>query len=84
MESVWVMGVSALAVVMGRNDIRGITVAVFGAAATAFIIAYEEPALREKFGPAYVEYCRHVRRWLPRLTPFDKARMAAVPSPDLE
>ncbi len=61
-----------------------ITVAVFGAAATAFILAYEEPALREKFGGEYVEYCRHVRRWLPRLTPFDKARMAAVPSPDLE
>ena len=61
-----------------------VTIAIFVAAATVFIVAYEEPALRVKFGADYVEYCRHVRRWLPRLTPFDKARMAAVPSPDLE
>lgn len=61
-----------------------IIVAVFWTAATIFILAYEEPALREKFDGDYVDYCRHVRRWLPRLTPFDKPRTAAVPSPDLE
>ncbi len=30
-------------------------------------IFYEEPVLRTKFGPAYHEYCRNVRRWLPRV-----------------
>jgi protein-S-isoprenylcysteine O-methyltransferase Ste14 len=28
-----------------------------------FIIAYEEPALRDKFGTEYDEYRRRVRRW---------------------
>jgi protein-S-isoprenylcysteine O-methyltransferase Ste14 len=30
----------------------------------------EEPGLRRRFGPEYDEYCRHVPRWLPRLTPW--------------
>jgi protein-S-isoprenylcysteine O-methyltransferase Ste14 len=30
----------------------------------------EEPQLRERFGAAYDEYCRHVPRLLPRLRPF--------------
>ena len=32
-----------------------------------FVIGYEEPTLRRKFGAEYEEYCRHVRRWWPRL-----------------
>jgi len=32
-----------------------------------FVGFYEEPALRKKFGADYEEYCRNVRRWLPRL-----------------
>jgi len=27
-------------------------------------VAPEERYLREKFGPAYEDYCRRVRRWL--------------------
>ena len=50
----------------------------------AFILMYEEPALRAAFGEEYIDYCRHVRRWIPRLTPFDKASGAAVPSPHLD
>jgi protein-S-isoprenylcysteine O-methyltransferase Ste14 len=30
-----------------------------------FVIAYEEPALRTKFGPEYDRYCAQVHRWLP-------------------
>jgi protein-S-isoprenylcysteine O-methyltransferase Ste14 len=30
-----------------------------------FVIFYEEPTLRNKFGSDYDEYCRHVRRWWP-------------------
>jgi protein-S-isoprenylcysteine O-methyltransferase Ste14 len=29
------------------------------------------------FGADYEEYCRNVRRWIPRLTPFDKPQTAA-------
>jgi protein-S-isoprenylcysteine O-methyltransferase Ste14 len=35
-----------------------------------FVLAYEEPTLRSKFGNEYKEFCAHVRRWLPRLTPW--------------
>lgn len=31
-----------------------------------FIVCYEEPTLRQKFGEPYEQYCRHVRRWVPR------------------
>src|SRR5256885_3459358 len=30
-----------------------------------FVVAYEEPALRRKFGDSYRQYCRDVSRWLP-------------------
>ncbi|HKW62676.1 MAG TPA: isoprenylcysteine carboxylmethyltransferase family protein [Candidatus Acidoferrum sp.] len=32
-----------------------------------FVIGYEEPTLRRMFGAEYEEYCRNVRRWVPRL-----------------
>lgn len=61
-----------------------ILAAVLWVVVTAFIMVYEEPTLRRSFGDDYIEYCRHVRRWLPRLTPFDNPARAAVPSPDLD
>ena len=45
-----------------------IYLAVLFAAMNAFIIFFEEPGLRKRFGDDYVEYTRHVRRWLPRLS----------------
>src|SRR5262249_25101881 len=33
----------------------------------AFVILYEEPTLKRKFGAAYEEYCKRVPRWIPRL-----------------
>jgi len=35
-----------------------------------FVVFYEEPTLRKKFGASYQEYCRAVPRWIPRLTPW--------------
>ena len=32
-----------------------------------FVLLYEEPALRTRFGESYARYTRAVRRWLPRL-----------------
>jgi len=31
----------------------------------AFVLFYEEPALREQFGATYEKYCQTVRRWIP-------------------
>ena len=36
----------------------------------AFVRTYEEPTLRETYGPEYDEYRAAVPRWLPRLTPW--------------
>jgi protein-S-isoprenylcysteine O-methyltransferase Ste14 len=35
----------------------------------AFVVGYEEPALRRQFGDAYDAYRRRVGRWLPRVRP---------------
>ena len=35
--------------------------------AHAFIVLYEEPTLKRKFGAAYEAYLRRVPRWVPRL-----------------
>lgn len=32
----------------------------------------EEPQLRKRFGKSYINYCKEVHRWIPRLTPYKK------------
>ena len=50
---------------------------IFAAVAVIFchlwVVLYEEPTLRRKFGESYRGYCERVSRWLPRLPPPDKA-----------
>ncbi|MGH7493599.1 MAG: methyltransferase family protein [bacterium] len=36
----------------------------------AFVVLYEEPALRRQFGSSYETYRANVRRWWPRITPW--------------
>jgi protein-S-isoprenylcysteine O-methyltransferase Ste14 len=43
---------------------------VIGVAQGAFVRIYEEPTLREAYGPSYEEFCDNVPCWLPRLTPW--------------
>jgi len=43
--------------------------AVVASAFHTFVVAYEEPALRDAFGTEYASYCARVPRWLPRLRP---------------
>ena len=38
-----------------------------------FVLLHEEPSLRRRFGAEYEAYCRGVRRWRPRLTPWTGA-----------
>lgn len=40
---------------------------VFFIAANLFVMLYEEPALRARFGASYEQYARTVGRWVPRL-----------------
>jgi len=61
-------GWTGLWVIFGRANQAALIVALGAVAAVAlFVRFYEEPALREKFGAEYGEYCRNVPRWLPRL-----------------
>jgi protein-S-isoprenylcysteine O-methyltransferase Ste14 len=46
---------------------RVLAFALFAFVAThLFVICYEEPTLRKKFGASYEEYCRTVPRWIPK------------------
>jgi protein-S-isoprenylcysteine O-methyltransferase Ste14 len=40
---------------------------VFFTLANVFILVYEEPHLRSRFGAEYDDYARRVGRWIPRL-----------------
>jgi protein-S-isoprenylcysteine O-methyltransferase Ste14 len=67
------VGWAGLWVVFGRASLPAIGVACAGVLATAlFVRLYEEPTLRGKFGADYEEYCRHVRRWVPRMRAWEQ------------
>ncbi len=38
-------------------------------AANVFVLGYEEPTLRRRFGSSYERYTQEVGRWLPRIRP---------------
>jgi protein-S-isoprenylcysteine O-methyltransferase Ste14 len=41
---------------------------IFFIAAHLFVMLYEEPTLKKKFGAVYDEYCKRVPRWIPKLS----------------
>jgi protein-S-isoprenylcysteine O-methyltransferase Ste14 len=60
-------------IVFGRANLTVIaTVAAVALGVHLFVIFYEEPTLRGKFGADYEDYCRNVRRWWPRLRAWDR------------
>ena len=48
----------------------GYLAGIFFVINTAYFIAVEEPSLEQRFGNDYVEYKKHVRRWIPRVKPY--------------
>ena len=61
-----------VAIVLGQGLILGnARLLVYGALLWIgfhiFVLAYEEPTLRRRFGAEYDTYCANVSRWLPRL-----------------
>jgi protein-S-isoprenylcysteine O-methyltransferase Ste14 len=67
------VGWAGLWVVFRRASLTAIGVVAAGILATAlFVLLYEEPTLRRKFGAEYEEYCRNVRRWVPRLRAWEQ------------
>ncbi len=66
------MYVAVFAVILGQSLLLG-SVRVLGYAALVglafhlFVLAYEEPTLRKKYGDEYKVFCSNVPRWIPRL-----------------
>jgi protein-S-isoprenylcysteine O-methyltransferase Ste14 len=69
----FIAGWLGLWVVFGRANQAALSVALVAVVAIVmFVQLYEEPTLRKMFGAEYEEYCRNVRRWLPRMRPWTK------------
>jgi len=69
------MGWIGLWVVFGHpNRVAIATVVAVALGVHLFVLLYEEPTLRRKFGGDYEEYCRNVRRWWPRLHAWNAAQ----------
>ncbi len=65
------VGWIGLWIVFGQANLMVIAaVAAVALGIHLFVLFYEEPTLRRKFGEQYEEYCRNVRRWRPRLHPW--------------
>jgi protein-S-isoprenylcysteine O-methyltransferase Ste14 len=67
------MYVGVIAVIVGQALLFGNLqvleyAAAVGAAFCLFVMGYEEPKLRKTFGDEYLEFCRNVPRWVPRMT----------------
>jgi len=61
------VGWIGLWIVFGHASVVSIVIVVAVALGVhLFVVFYEEPTLRRKFGVDYEEYCRNVRRWWPR------------------
>jgi protein-S-isoprenylcysteine O-methyltransferase Ste14 len=52
--------------------IAGVAAAAIGV--HLFVVFYEEPTLRGKFGADYEEYCRNVNRWWPRMRAWNQSQ----------
>ena len=66
------MYLSVTVIVLGealvtRSTALGIYWAIWFAGVNLFVMAYEEPTLRQTFGASYEEYTRRVGRWIPKL-----------------
>jgi len=67
------VGWIGLWIVFGRAKLLSIAAAAAVALGVhLFVILYEEPTLRRKFGDDYEAYCRNVSRWRPRLKGWGK------------
>jgi protein-S-isoprenylcysteine O-methyltransferase Ste14 len=70
------MYVAVVAAILGQSMILGNLFLVLYAAlgwlvSHLFVVIYEEPTLGRKFGDEYAEFCANVRRWVPRLHPWN-------------
>jgi protein-S-isoprenylcysteine O-methyltransferase Ste14 len=80
---------AVIAMVLGQAALFGSSAVALWALAIAvafhvFVVLYEEPTLRRRFGADYEAYCRRVPRWLPRLGALLLLALAACASTRIE
>ncbi|MFI5711296.1 methyltransferase family protein [Kribbella sp. NPDC051620] len=69
------MYVGVVAIILGQAllfldlALLGYAIAAWATMAS-FVRWYEEPVLRERYGPQYDEYCKAVPAWIPRVRPW--------------
>ena len=73
------MYLAILVIVLGQSLVLGSGILLEYAALLwllfhVFVILYEEPTLGSQFGTSYQVYRQNVRRWLPRIRPWDGER----------
>lgn len=60
-------------IVFGRANLVAVAVvSTITLGVMLFVLLYEEPTLRNKFGADYEQYCKHVPRWIPRVRPWER------------
>src|SRR5215813_10973023 len=69
------MYVAVVSLILGQGLFFGsVRVLAYGIAVWVgfylFVLIYEEPTLRNAYGPEYEEFCANVPRWIPRLRPW--------------
>lgn len=69
------MYVAVVSAILGQGLFLGnVELLAYGAIAWLishlFVVSYEEPVLRARFGDEYKAFCAAVPRWIPRLTPW--------------
>ena len=74
------MYLSVTTIVLGEGLLtRSVALVVYWAiwflGANLFVIGYEEPTLRRRFGASYDEYTQQVGRWLPKRRVVDTGRL---------
>ena len=69
------MYVGVLCINLGQGLLLGsldvlIYAAIVWLAMHLFVVGYEEPTLRRRYGAEFDIFCRNVPRWIPRVTPW--------------
>ena len=78
------IGIGVLLLIVGQALILGREILYLWALGawlmfTGFLVFYEEPQLRERFGAGYEDYTRRVNRWLPTTSPAPPRRRLGPP-----
>lgn len=64
---------------LGNTDVL-VYAALIWLAMHLFVVGYEEPTLRRRYGVEFDSFCRNVPRWIPRLTPWQVDPASTHPS----